>query len=120
MPTFTFITDYRGGTYICQKQAKDLYAVCLLWKQDIVEGGYVQNLDTGAFANAFANDFDEFPPNAIDEVSNVWLFHLLFGRYALDVHIIQTDTSNNGQMTPLREQAEEKESYQPSGSHLAA
>ena len=93
MPTFTFITDYRGGTYICQKTADDLRSACYLWKEEIVQGGYVQHLDLGAFAKAFDADIDELPPLPIDEVSNVWLFHLMFGRHMLDLHIVQTETS---------------------------
>lgn len=91
MPTFTFITDYRGGTYICQKAAADLRTACFLWKEDVASGGYVQHLDVAAFSKAFDSDIDELPPQPIDEVSNVWLFHLMFGKYMLDVHIVQTD-----------------------------
>lgn len=93
MPTFTFITDYRGGTYICQKTAADLRSACFLWKDEIVSGGYVQHLDMEAFSKAFDADIDELPPLPIDEVSNVWLFHLMFGRYVLDLHIVQTETA---------------------------
>lgn len=93
MPTFTFITDYRGGTYICQKSAADLRTACLLWKEDVASGEYVQHLDVRAFVKAFDADIDELPPLPINEVSNVWIFHLLFGRYMLDLHIIQTDLS---------------------------
>ena len=95
MPTFTFITDFRGGTYICQKSAGDLRTACFLWKEDIVSGDYVQHLDVQAFAKAFDADIDELPPLPMDEVSNVWIFHLLFGRYMLDLHIIQTDLSSS-------------------------
>ncbi|MBV6441725.1 MAG: hypothetical protein DYG98_15865 [Haliscomenobacteraceae bacterium CHB4] len=93
MPTFTFITDYRGGTYICQKAAADLRTACFLWKNEIVSGRYVQHLDIEAFSKAFDADIDELPPLPIDEVSNVWLFHLMFGRYMLDLHIVQTETA---------------------------
>lgn len=62
MPIFTFITDFRGGTYICQKTAADLRTACFLWKEDIVSGGYVQHLDVAAFSEAFDADIDELPP----------------------------------------------------------
>ena len=93
MPTYTFITDYRGGTYICQKTAADLRIACCLWKEEIVRGGYVQHLDLNAFTTAFEADIDELPPLPMDEVSNVWIFHLMFGRHMLDLHIVQTETS---------------------------
>lgn len=95
MPTFTFITDYRGGTYICQHAAEDLRTACFLWKHDIVSGDYIQHLDVKAFANAFDADIDEIPPLPMDDVSNVWIFHLMFGRYMLDLHIVQTDLSTS-------------------------
>lgn len=102
MPTYTFITDYRGGTYICQKAATDLRSACFMWKEEIVKGGYVQHLDLNAFAQAFDADIDEMPPLPIDEVSNVWLFHLMFGRYMLDLHIVQTETAaSTAKMKPM-------------------
>ncbi len=96
MPTYTFITDFRGGTYICQKGAEDLSKGCLLWKEDIANGGYIPKLNTKAFIKAFNEDIDEFPPQPIDTVQNVWLFHLMLGDTQLDLHIIQTDISKQG------------------------
>mgnify|MGYP000116619602 CR=1 FL=1 len=93
MAIFTFITDYRGGTYICQKTAPDLTSACRLWKEDVVSGGYVQFLDVGSFARAFDENIDALPPVAIDTVASVWVFHLMFGRHMLDLHIVQTDTT---------------------------
>ncbi len=91
MPTYTFITDYRGGTYICQKAAEGLRAACLLWKEEIRSGGYVPDLNVRAFSKAFDADIDELPPVPLDTLRNVWLFHLLIGDDLLDVHVIQTD-----------------------------
>jgi hypothetical protein len=93
MPTFTFITDFQGGTYICQKEATDLHAACFMWKDEIASGGYVQHLNTKAFSSAFDADIEELPPVAIDEVSNVWLFHLMLGDDMLNLHIVQTEMS---------------------------
>lgn len=94
MTTYTFITDYIGGTYICQKEANDLRKGCLLWKDDVTLGGYIPNLNVQAFIKAFDVDIDEFPPQPIDTLQNVWLFHLMLGDDdQLDLHIIQTDTS---------------------------
>ncbi len=101
MPTYTFITDYRGGTYICQKAAESLRAACLLWKEEIRSGGYVPDLNVRAFSKAFDADIDELPPVPLDTLSNVWLFHLLIGDDLLDVHIIQTE------MVPVETEATE-------------
>ena len=94
MSTYTFLTEFQGGTYICQKVASDLTSACLLWKEDIAFGGYVPNLNTQAFIKVFELEIDEFPPQPIDTLKNVWLFHLMLGEDdQLDLHIIQTDTS---------------------------
>jgi hypothetical protein len=92
MTTYTFITDFRGGTYVCQKEADDLRTACLLWKDEIISGGYVSFLDTHEFTQSFDYDIDELPPVPLDEVKNVWLFSLMFGDDMLNLHIIQTDT----------------------------
>lgn len=96
MPTYTFITDYRGGTYITQKTAPDLHEALIFWQQEIASGGYVAQLDTVVFLRKFEESAEAFPPANIDTVSNVWLFHLLMGRYMMDVHIIQTEMPSSG------------------------
>ncbi|HOY06386.1 MAG TPA: hypothetical protein PLO67_13340 [Saprospiraceae bacterium] len=92
MSTYTFITDFQGGTYICQKEAATLRTACSLWQEDLASGGYVPNLKVKTFAKAFQSDIDEFPPVALDTLQNVWLFHLTIGDEQMDVHVIQTDT----------------------------
>ena len=63
-----------------------------LWKEDVVTGGYIPNLNPEAFSKSFDEDFDEFPPLPLNELRNVWIFHLLLDDEQMDVHIIKTDT----------------------------
>lgn len=91
MATFTFITDYQGGTYISQQEADDLRSACYRWKEHVMSGGYISNLDIAQFSNAFDSDVDELPPVAIDYVSSVWIFQLLILDEMLTAHIILTD-----------------------------
>ncbi len=93
MKTYTFITNFQGGTYICQKEADDLREGCVLWKEDVTLGGYIPNLNVQAFSEAFELDIDELPPQPLDTLQNVWLFHLMLGDETLDLHIVQTDKS---------------------------
>lgn len=94
MSTYTFLTDFQGGTYICQKVASDLTSACFAWKEDVVTGGYIPRLDAKVLTESFEDSIEEFPPQPIDTLQNVWLFHLLLGEDdQLDLHIIQTDTS---------------------------
>lgn len=95
MTTFTFITDYRGGTYISQQSADDLHTACQLWKDHVISGKYIQHLNVKQFSGAFDADIEELPPLAIDEVSNVWIFQLLIGDDMLTAHIVQTDLSTS-------------------------
>lgn len=92
MATYTCITDFRGGTYVCQKEADDLRTACYLWKEDVSSGGYIPGLNVAAFSKKFEADIDELPPVALDTVQNVWVFDLLLGKDMLSLHIIQTDT----------------------------
>lgn len=94
MATFTFITDYLGGTYICQQTADSLPSACHLWRDHVVSGRYIQDLNVHQFSEAFDADIDELPPVAIDEIMNVWLFQLLLGEEMLSTHIILTDRAS--------------------------
>lgn len=96
MHTYTFLTDFRGGTYICQKAADDLRSACVLWMEEIASGGYVPHLDVKAFTKAFHADIDELPPVPLDDLRNVWVFHLMVGQDMLDLHVVQTDVSGVG------------------------
>jgi hypothetical protein len=97
MPVYTFIADYRGGTYICQPEASDLRSAISRWKEHVVEGHYVPDLNRTRFAETVDFYLDELPPMAIDEVRNVWLFKFAQGRYIWEVHVVQTDAK------PMRE-----------------
>lgn len=94
MATYTFITDYLEGTYICQKEASDLRTASFMWKEEMSSESYVPNLKAKAFSKSFEADFDEFPPLQIDGLQNVWIFHLLIGSNQMDLHIIQTDVAS--------------------------
>lgn len=93
MKTYTFITDYQGGTYISQQTADGLHGACQHWRDHIVSGRYIQNLDLHQFAEAFDADINELPPVGIDDVMNVWLFQLFIADRMLSVHIVLTDLS---------------------------
>ena len=97
MATFTFITDYQGGTYISQQKADDLLSACYCWRDHVLSGNYIQNLEPDQFASTFNTDIEELPPVAIDDVINVWLFQLFISGSILNLHIILTSLSaSNG------------------------
>jgi hypothetical protein len=94
MPSFTCITNFRGGTYISQFDAPDMLAVVPKWKEHVVEGKYIPNMDMRAFEKAYAFYFEEFKPSPYRDVTNVWGFDFLVGgAHLLELFIIQTDVS---------------------------
>lgn len=93
MATYTFIMGFQGSTYISQKEADDLRSACFLWKAEIIAAEYIAQFNAKAFSQAFDADIDELPPFPLDDVRNVWLFHLMLGEDMLDLHIVQTDTA---------------------------
>ncbi|MBL7809149.1 MAG: hypothetical protein JNN28_15115, partial [Saprospiraceae bacterium] len=51
-------------------------------------------LDAKVLTESFEDTIEEFPPQPIDTLQNVWLFHLMLGEEdMMDVHIVQTVTT---------------------------
>jgi hypothetical protein len=87
MKKYTFIAEYRGGTYISQYTAFEMSAALLMW---------VNNLDKRYFSahkkqllqeETSDNDFYPVPITGID---NVWCRTYLSGKYFLLLNIIET------------------------------
>jgi hypothetical protein len=94
MATFTFITDFCGGTYICQKEGADVLNVLPQWRDDILQGAYVANMDIEEFSKAYEFYCEEFRPSPYAEVVNVWGFDFLVGgKHMLELFIVKTDTA---------------------------
>lgn len=87
--TYTFITNYRGGTYIEQVAASDVWKATLLWADKTANDPEVEHLDAAAFRQAAA----EFPPVPIDGCPNVWHLFFFSGRNRMDVHIVAATTT---------------------------
>ncbi len=104
MAIYTFITDFKGGTYISQHHGRDLREACTQWRDGILSRGHIQLLDAKAFGQAFATDFEELPPVAIEGLTHVWTFQLLIEEDMLDVHIVQTEEA--GEAAPNQVQME--------------
>jgi hypothetical protein len=54
------------------------------------------HLEVKAFTKAFHADIDELPPVPLDDLRNVWVFHLLVGKEMLDLHVVRTDVLGGG------------------------
>jgi hypothetical protein len=89
--TYTFITIYRGGSYIEQIAASDVLEAAHLWAERILATA-IEGLDAAAFRETFAEDIAEFPPTPIDGRPNVWYMFFFSGRKRMEVHIVKTAT----------------------------
>ncbi|MBV6443049.1 MAG: hypothetical protein DYG98_13160 [Haliscomenobacteraceae bacterium CHB4] len=90
MDTYTFIAEYKGGTYISQMQGASIGEACLAW------GHYVSNSDNiplknkTLFAETLQNDLAEIPPACLDDTPNVWYFLADAGKGYLHVNVVKT------------------------------
>ena len=92
MKKYTFIVEYRGGTYISQFVALDMNTALLMW---------VNNLDKRYFSihkkqmlQKEISDIDFFSV-PIEGVDNVWCQSYLSGKYFLLLNIIETVKNND-------------------------
>ena len=90
---YTFLTTYRGGTYIDQIQATDVLAAVHLWADKTARSQDIEHLDGAVFRKAFEADIETFPPAPIDGHPNVWCLYYFSGRKRMEVHIVKTDTA---------------------------
>lgn len=89
MHLYTFITEYKGGTYITQIKARHVEEAARKWADEMsVEE--IPGLDRGAFKAAFQERMSEFGLAKIDETKNVWFLHFFSGRNRMEVHAVKT------------------------------
>lgn len=90
MNTFTFIANYKGGTYIRQVEAQDLIAAGHSWAEKLTEEQDIPELNSHKFLKALREDIEELPPQAIQGIPNVWAFGVSVGRSFMLVNIVKT------------------------------
>lgn len=86
---FTFVLDFRGGTYLSQVWATSLNQACRKWVQQL-DTKDIYGLDPKSIPRLMEQMLEEFPVT-VNGVQNVWCMSALIrGQLAL-IHIIQTD-----------------------------
>lgn len=88
---YTFIVNYRGGTYISRINANSVSAATHLWASQLAQNSHVAYLDTAVFSKTFRDEIEEYPPTPIDDNPNVWCLTYFYGRNRMEVHIVKTD-----------------------------
>lgn len=87
---YTFIVNYRGGSYIEQVSAPDVLTATHIWAERIAHGQIVKHLDSELFSKVFGEEILEFPPMPISDRPNVWQMFFFSGKNRMDVDIVKT------------------------------
>ena len=87
MKKFTFIAEYKGGTYISQYEALNLEEALLLWADNLDLQYFTEKVKTRI--RHVVRD-KEFPPIALDSIENVWCFSCTINRSLLLLTIVRT------------------------------
>ncbi len=90
MANYTFITLFRGGTYVRQIKAAQINDAARCWADQLARNPEIEGFDGSKFMAVFQTEFEEFPPAAIDGCPNVWSLFYLLGKHALEVNIVKT------------------------------
>lgn len=94
MATFSFITNYKGGTYLCQLEAENLDIAVRKWKDFINTERFIPGMDYEDFSETFDWHIEEFPPSPFEAMANSWGIDFTVKKSLLELYIIQTDTSH--------------------------
>ena len=90
MRKFTFIAEYKGGTYISQYVASELYIALRLWATELDEKIFTKSeRDRIGFE---INDADYYPV-ALNGLDNVWCTAYLSNKSFLLLNIVETKSS---------------------------
>jgi hypothetical protein len=90
MARWTFIADYRGGTYISQTKAESVRRALVLWAKSLayIPGSMLGPSTRLKLIRAASEQNQELV--RIDEIHNVWYWSPLRQRPAIVVHVIKT------------------------------
>jgi hypothetical protein len=88
VPLYTFILDYRGGTYISQVRAPSYKTAPRVWAEKL-DLTAIANLEKG-FGDKIAASISEEKPTPLDGVSKTWCLSLFYVKELALVHFIQT------------------------------
>ena len=87
MGKYTFIVEYRGGTYINQYDADNLRDALTLWAKNLDAKYYSKAKREKIISEVFDEDY--FPVE-LNGIKNAWCRSYLRGRYFLLLNIVKT------------------------------
>ena len=93
--TFSYILEFRGGTYCLQVKSPDLKGSIVLWLSKIrdqkSEVKYLDENTLKEIARIIENA--DYRPIKLQGLKNIWFMHIPTQKGALNINIIQTDVS---------------------------
>lgn len=87
MKKFTFIAEYKGGTFISQHKATDLKTAVFSWIDNLQVKEFKEE-EKGIIREKFSDE--DFFPHPLNEVDNVWCGAISAKRHFLLVNIVET------------------------------
>jgi hypothetical protein len=90
MFSYTFIADYKGGTYVRQVSANSISEAFEKWAEKIIEQEEIPLKNKTTFLNSLQDDLAETPPACLENTPNVWYFLADAGKGFLHVHVVKT------------------------------
>ena len=93
MHLYTFITEYKGGTYIIQVKARQVEEAARKWAGEMLSEN-IPGLDQESFKSAFQERMSEHKLAKIDDTKNVWYLHFFSGRNRMEIHVVNTLPAN--------------------------
>jgi hypothetical protein len=89
MGLFTFVLDYRGGTYVSQATCRTLEDLASVLDRAIDWKVLASNVSERA-KQRFLEDVAEIPPSPIDGLRNVWCISARLGKSMAILHVVET------------------------------
>jgi hypothetical protein len=93
--TFSYIVEFRGGTYCCQVTSKDLKNSLQSWLTKIKEQKEeIKFLGDGTLKEIAAIvEGDDYQPVMLKGLKNIWFMHIPTAQGGLHINVVKTDIS---------------------------
>ena len=88
MRKFTFIVEYRGGTYISQYMAPSIIEAFRIWAKNLDLQNFPEK-EKNKILKILDEDLEDLP-TPIDEVDNVWHHLFIVYRRTYFINVVET------------------------------
>lgn len=90
MDIYTFIAEYKGGTYVSQIQADSIGEACMAWGKYLIQNDDIPLKNKTSFVETLQSDLVDMPPACLDNTPNVWYFLADAGKGYVHVNVVKT------------------------------